>query len=129
MFIRHPTVSDGICSAERVIDADCLIAALTSYCMCACILGCFCRVRLFVTLWTVTHQALLSMGFSRQKYWSRFPCPPPEDLPDPGIEPVSLTSPAWVGRFFTAGITWEAPLTVYLQLEPYVLLVVSLNSS
>ena len=44
---------------------------------------------LFVTLWTVTHQALLSMGFSRQEYWSGLPCPPPGDLPNPEIEPRS----------------------------------------
>ena len=48
-----------------------------------------------MALWTVACQAPLSMGFSRQEYWSRLPCPPPEDLPDPGIEPSSLTSPAW----------------------------------
>ena len=53
-------------------------------------------------------QALLSKGFSRQGYWSELPCPPPESLPDPGIEPVSLTSPALAGRFFTS-TTWEAP--------------------
>ena len=40
-----------------------------------------------VTLWTVAHQAPLSMGFSRQEYWIGFPCPSPRDLPDPGIEP------------------------------------------
>ena len=39
-----------------------------------------------VTPWTVAHQAPLSMGFSRQEYWSGLPCPSPEDLPDPGIE-------------------------------------------
>ena len=44
----------------------------------------------------------MSMGFSRQEYWSGLPCPPPRDLPDPGIEPVSLPSPALAGRFFTA---------------------------
>ena len=49
----------------------------------------FSRVCLFVTLWTITHQAPLSMGFSRQEYWSGLPCPPPGDLPDPGIEPGS----------------------------------------
>ena len=43
-----------------------------------------------MTLWTVTHQAPLSKGFSRQEYWSGLPCPPPGDLPDPGIEPASL---------------------------------------
>jgi len=41
------------------------------------------------------------MGFFRQKYWNGLPFPPPGDLPDPGIEPVSLTSPALAGRFFS----------------------------
>ena len=60
------------------------------------------------TLWTVARQAPLPVGFSRQEYWSRLPCPPPEDLPDPGGEPVSLTSPALAGGFFTISATWEA---------------------
>ena len=47
-----------------------------------------------VTLWTVARQAPLSMGFSRREYWSGLPCPPPGDLPDPGIELTSLMSPA-----------------------------------
>ena len=47
------------------------------------------RVRLFVTPWTVAYQAPLSMGFSRQEYWSGLPFPSPGDLPDPGIEPGS----------------------------------------
>ena len=42
-----------------------------------------------VSPWTVTHQAPLSMGFSRQKYWSGLPCPSPGDLPNPGIKPRS----------------------------------------
>jgi len=49
----------------------------------------FSWVRLFVTPWTVAHQAPLSMGFSRQEYWSGLPFPSPGDLPDPGIEPRS----------------------------------------
>ena len=49
------------------------------------------RVRLFATPWTVAHQALPSMGFSRQEYWSGLPFPSPGDLPDPGIEPRSPT--------------------------------------
>ena len=57
------------------------------------------RVQLCATLWTIAHQAPLSMGFSRQEYWSG--CPPPEDLPKPGIEPTSLTFPALAGGFFT----------------------------
>ena len=55
--------------------------------------------------------ASLSMGFSRQEFWSRLPCPSPGDLPDPGTEPSSLISPALVGRFFTISITREASPT------------------
>ena len=73
-----------------------------------CVLSHFIRVQLIVTLWTVAHQAPLSMGFSRQEYWSGLPCPPPGDLPNPGIEPISLMSPAMAGRFFTTSTTWEA---------------------
>ena len=47
------------------------------------------RVRLFATPWTVAYHAPLSMGFSRQEYWSGLPFPFPEDLPNPGIEPGS----------------------------------------
>ena len=50
------------------------------------------------------------MGSSRQEYWSGLPFPPPWDLPSPGIEPVSLTSPALAGGFFTTSASWEAPL-------------------
>jgi len=52
------------------------------------------------------------MGFSRQEYWSRLLCPPPGDLPDPGIELTSLMSPGLAGRFFTTRATWEAHETV-----------------
>ena len=76
----------------------------------ASVLSHFSRVRLCATPWTVAHQAPLSMGFSRQEYWSGLPCPPPGDLPDPGIEPRFLTSPALAGEFFTTNATWEAPL-------------------
>ena len=53
-------------------------------------------------------QAPLSMGFSRQEYWSGLPCPPPGDLPDPGTEPASLMPPALAGGFFTSSAPWEA---------------------
>ena len=59
------------------------------------------RIRLFVTLWTVAHQAPLSMGFSSQGYWSELSFPSLGDLPDPRIEPTSLMSPALAGSFFT----------------------------
>ena len=55
----------------------------------ACLLSCFNCLWISVTLWTVVCQAPLSMGFPRQEYWSRWPCPPPLDLPDPGIELAS----------------------------------------
>ena len=71
-------------------------------------LSCFSPVWLCAILWTVAHQAPLSMEFSRWGYWSGLPCAPPGDLSDPGIEPASLTSPALAGRFFTTHITWEA---------------------
>ena len=60
---------------------------------------------LFLTLWTMIHGTPLSMGFSRQEYWSGLPCPPPGDLPDPGIKPMS---PALADEFFTTSTTWEA---------------------
>ena len=58
----------------------------------ACVLSCFSHVWLFATSWTVALQAPLSMGFSRQEYWSGLPCPPPGDLPQPGIKPASPTA-------------------------------------
>ena len=59
-----------------------------------CVLSCFSRVRLFATPWTIACQAPLFMGFSRQQHWSVLPFLSPGDLPDPGIKPVSLVSPA-----------------------------------
>ena len=66
------------------------------------------RVLSHVTLWTAACQAPLSMGFYRQGYSSGLPFPPPGDLPNPEIEPASLTSPALAGRFFTTRATWKA---------------------
>ena len=71
-------------------------------------LSCFRNVQLIVIPQTIDHQAPLSLGFSRQEYWSGLPCPPPGDLPNPGTEPVTLMSPALAGRFFTTSTTWEA---------------------
>ena len=81
-------------------------AHMFSYCM----LSLFSHVQLFVTSWTVARQAPLSMGFSRQEYRSGLPCPPPGDLPNLGIKPASLMSPALAGGFFTISATWEAQL-------------------
>ena len=60
-------------------------------------------------------QGPLSMGFSRQEYWSGLPSPPPGDLPDPGIEPAFLMSPALADVFLTMSATWEAPLWLSQQ--------------
>ena len=73
----------------------------------ACMLSHFSSVQLCATLWTVACQAPLSVGFSREEYWSGLPCLPPGDLPNPGIEPSVFTSPAQAGRFFTTSTTWE----------------------
>ena len=67
----------------------------------------FSHLRLYVALWTVACQAPLSMGFSRREYWNGLPFPP-GDLPNPAIEPLSLSSPALVGGFFTTSTTWAA---------------------
>ena len=80
----------------RIYKRACVSAKLLQY------------VWLCVTRWTVAHQAPLSMGFSRQEYWSGLPCIPPGNFPDPGIEPKSLTSPALAGRFFTTRAPWKA---------------------
>ena len=63
-----------------------------------------------MTPWTVAHQAPLSMGFSRQEYWSGLPRPSPGDLPDPGMECKSFLSPVLAGGFFTTSTSWEAAL-------------------
>ena len=58
-------------------------------------------VQLFATPWTVAHVAPLTMEFFRQEYWNELPLSTQGDLPNPGIEPVSLASPALAGRFYT----------------------------
>ena len=76
----------------------CTVTGCVCVYVCAQSLSC---VRLFLTLWIVAHQSLLSMGFSWQEYWGGLPFPAPEDLPDPGIEAMSPVSPALAGGFFT----------------------------
>ena len=72
--------------------------------VCVCVLSC---VQLYVTSGTVDCQAPLSMEFSRQKYWTGLPLPPPGDLPNPGTEPMSLMSSAFAVQFLTTSATWE----------------------
>ena len=73
------------------------VCVCVGVCMHARTLSC---VRLFVTPWTVALQAPLSMEFSRQEYWSGLPFPTSGDLPDTGLKPMSLVSPALAGEFF-----------------------------
>ena len=72
--------------------------------VCVCMLSCFSHVQLFVTPWSIPCQTLVSMGFSRQEYWSRLLWPPPRDLSNPGIEP---STPTLAGGFLTTHATWE----------------------
>ena len=81
---------------------QCLLACLCAYWFASLVSDC-------AMLWTVAHQAPLSMGFSRPEYWSGLLFPPPGDLSNPGIKPTSLTSPALAGGFFTTSAIWEAP--------------------
>ena len=79
--------------------------------LCACVLSRFSHVRVFVILWTVALQALLSMGFSRQEYRSVLPFPSPGDLPILGTE---FASPALTGRFFTMVSPGKPPFFHYI---------------
>ena len=89
----------GVCMCVHVHTCKCVF---TETVLCANSLSC---VHLFVILWTVACQGPLSMGFSRQGYWSGLPCPSLGDLPDPGIEPTSLMSPALASGFLTTSAT------------------------
>ena len=80
---------------------------LSLYSLCAWMLGVLSWVPLFTTPWTAARQAPLSMGFSRQEYWSGLPCPPPEDHPNPGIEPMPPAAPALQGGFFAEEPLWK----------------------
>ena len=77
-----------------------------------CMLSHFSHAQLFATPRTVACQAFLSIGLSRQEYWSRLLCPPPGDLPDPGIEPEPLTSTC-TGRQVLYHSHFKEPLVLY----------------
>ena len=75
----------------------------------------------FATPWPVARQAPLSMGFSRQLYWSGLPYPSPGDLPDPRNEPMSLRSPTLAGGFFTTSTKWEAYHLILVLYFPWLI--------
>ena len=102
ILVRFPISSDPVISLFWTCSCIC--------CSLVCVQAnslqlCFCWT--FSVLWTVACQAPLSMGFYRQWYWSGLSCPPPGDLPDPRMEPLSVKPPELAGRFFTTSATWE----------------------
>ena len=104
-----PTCGSTTVHVLFIISSNHVLTIVTEKCeiMHVCMLSHFSYAQLFVAQWTVVHQALLSMGFSRQEYWSRLPCPLPGYLPNPGIKPASLGVPALTRRFFTNNTTWK----------------------
>ena len=88
--------------------------AIVSLSLHICMLSLFSHVQLCAALRTVAHQAPLSMGFSRQEYWSGLPCPPPGDLPNARNEPASLMSPASVGGFLPLVPLRKPPYCIFL---------------
>ena len=86
---------------------------IPDFTMHVCLLSGFSHIRFCASLWTVACQAPLSMGFSRQEYWSGLPCPPPGDLPNSGIKPASLMSPALVGGLFTTSTTGKTHFCLF----------------
>ena len=67
------------------------------------------HIQLLTASWTTACQVPLSMGFSRQKYWSKLSSPTPRDFPSPKIKLTSLMSPVLAGGFFITSTAWEAP--------------------
>ena len=89
------------------------------FCSCECVLSHFSHVWLFVILWTVAHQAPLSMRFSRQEYWSGLPCPPPGDLPYLGTEPAFPEVPALQANSLLLS-HWESPFLFLLSVKMFI---------
>ena len=86
-------------STQGMVSAQPRLAKLGFWSLCVCyVISC---VQHFATPRTVARHTPLSMGFSRQEYWSGWPCPPPGDLPNPGIESTPRMSPALADRLFT----------------------------
>ena len=89
---QHPPIQNLCChfhSESHLFQHLYPLGPYSIHCLGTCESESLSRVQLFATLWTVAHQAPLSMEFSRQEYWSGLPFSSPEDLPDPGIEPGS----------------------------------------
>ena len=106
------SISFKDCESLHCTLVTCVQCTYVHTCACVCVVSCFSLVRLFVTLWTVgSLQAPLSMGFSKQEYWSGLPFPLPGNLPNTGIQPVQLMSPTLASGFFTTSAILEAHYT------------------
>ena len=99
-FWKDILLNNEVFSAWHRIIGECMHAKLLQSCLTLC----------DPMVCSLTGSSVL--GFSRQDYWSGLPCPPPGDLPNPGIEPASLTSRAVTSGFFTTSSTWEALLEI-----------------
>ena len=116
-FLCGPFLKDFACvQKEYVFFFGCTVLHMYHTYVHACVLSHFNRVWFFATPWTVACQAPLSMGFSRQEYWRRLPSPPPGDLPNPRIKPVSQLL-HWQTGSLRPSATWEAHHThIYFNL-------------
>ena len=94
-----------------------LLYTLFYVCLCMCMLS---RVQLFVTPSTVACQDPLSMGFSRQEYWSRLPFPPRGDLPNQGLKPRSPASPALAEGSLPLALNGKSNIYIYIYIYMYV---------
>ena len=123
---RDQTCISGIsCIGRQILYhyATTYICVYVCVCVCVCVcmhvLSCFSHVQFFAALWTIACQAPLSMGFPRPEYWSRLPFHPPRDLPDPGIKPASLMSPALAVGFFTTSTIWKTYTYIHTHMCMY----------
>ena len=96
MFFLHQVQTSDVLVLLSSDLASWKVSGLFTRAMLCAGLTCFSHVQLFATPWTIVHQVPLSMGFSRQEYWSGLPFPSPGDLPNPRLEPMSLVS--FIGR-------------------------------
>ena len=110
MILNHGSI---LCDSLGFSLPNTVVNILQTVCMLAKLLQSY----LTLITGTAAHQAPQCTGFCRQEHWSVLPSPPPGDLPDPGIEPVSLMSPALAGRFFITSTAWEAPPSSLLLLN------------
>ena len=102
IYLWSPKAANGIISLFSITQEYSAVCV----CMCMYVLSRFSCVWLFATPWTIACQAPLSVSFSRQEYWSGWPCPPPGGLPNPEIEPLCILH--WqAGYLFTITATWE----------------------